>query len=50
MSLTFLSTMPVSLAWNPSDDFFWMKRAPMFEVMMMIVFLKFTRLPSPSVR
>jgi hypothetical protein len=27
-----------------------MKRAPMFDVMMMIVFLKFTRLPRPSVR
>jgi hypothetical protein len=24
--------------WNPSDAFFWMKRAPMFDVMMMIVF------------
>ena len=36
--------------WNPSDAFFWMKRAPMFDVMMMIVFLKLTRLPRPSVR
>src|SRR5216684_4310916 len=27
-----------------------MKRAPMFDVMMMMVFLKFTRLPRPSVR
>jgi hypothetical protein len=27
-----------------------MKRAPMFDVMMTIVFLKLTRLPSPSVR
>ena len=50
MSLTFLSITVVSLAWNPSDAFFWMKRAPMFDVMMMIVFLKFTRLPKPSVR
>jgi hypothetical protein len=46
MSLTFLSIALVSLAWKPSDAFFWMKRAPMFDVMMMIAFLKFTRLPS----
>ncbi len=36
--------------WKPIVPFFWMKRAPMFEVMMMIAFLKSTVLPSASVR
>ena len=50
MSLTLRLIAPESDDWKPSDAFFWMKRAPMFDVMMMIVFLKFTRLPRPSVR
>jgi hypothetical protein len=45
MSLTLLVDDAGVAAWNPSDAFFWMKRAPMFEVMMMIVFLKLTRFP-----
>ena len=45
MSVTLLAISPVSDVWNPIELFFWMKRAPMFDVMMMIVFLKFTRLP-----
>ncbi len=36
--------------WKPIDAFFWMKRAPMLDVMIRIAFLKFTRLPRPSVR
>ena len=50
MSVTLLAISPVSDDWNPIELFFWMKRAPMFDVMMMIVFLKFTRFPRPSVR
>ena len=50
ISVTLLAISPVSDDWNPIELFFWMKRAPMLEVMMMIVFLKFTRLPRPSVR
>ncbi len=41
-------------AWSPEEKpmrpFFSMKRAPMFDVMMMMQFLKSTVLPSPSVR
>ena len=48
--MTLLSIVSVSDDWNPIELFFWMKRAPMLDVMMMIVFLKFTRLPRPSVR
>ena len=50
MSLTLLAISLISCDWNPSELFFWMKRAPMFDVMMMMVFLKFTRFPRPSVR
>ena len=50
ISVTLLAISPDSDDWNPSELFFWMKRAPMFDVMMMIVFLKFTRFPRPSVR
>ena len=35
---------------KPIRPFFSMKRAPMFEVMIRMVFLKSTVLPSPSVR
>ena len=45
MSLTLRLIAPESDAWKPIDAFFWMKRAPMFDVMMMIAFLKFTAVP-----
>ena len=47
MSETVRLISPWSADWNPRLAFFWMKRAPMFDVMMMIAFLKFTRLPKP---
>ena len=50
MALTLRGISCAADGWNPRDAFFWIKRAPMFEVMMMIVFLKLTRFPSPSVR
>ena len=50
MSLTLRWIRPASDGWNPSEAFFWMKRAPMLEVMMTIAFLKLMRLPRPSVR
>ena len=50
MSVTDRCISRASADWNPIAAFFWMKRAPMFDVMMMMVFLKFTRLPRPSVR
>ena len=50
MSCTLLATSVASVDWKPIDAFFWMKRAPMFDVMMTIAFLKLTRLPRPSVR
>jgi GTP pyrophosphokinase len=50
MSFTLRAIVVVSADWNPSEAFFWMKRAPMFDVMIRIVFLKFTLLPRPSVR
>ena len=50
ISDTFFSMTLDSDDWKPIPVFFWMKRAPMFDVMMMIVFLKFTRVPRPSVR
>ena len=47
MSVTDFWISRASGVWKPIDAFFWMKRAPMFDVMMRIVFLKLTRLPEP---
>ena len=48
-SSTFSETMSSLLDWKPRPSRFCKCRAPMFEVMMMMVFLKSTVLPRPSV-